>query len=70
MTETIKHKDILPKYKQVKTLAPHCPICKERLKGNNSTISPWECSCGIWESSWRTDDAEMFGTGICYNIKK
>ena len=51
-----------PTYKRVKMLMPHCPICKEQLKGNNSGISPWECSCGIWES-------DFFNTPGYYQIK-
>lgn len=37
-----------PKLKKVAELKEHCPICKERLTGNNSTIDPWKCSCGTW----------------------
>jgi hypothetical protein len=37
-----------PKLKRIKVLKEHCPVCKELLKGNNSSITPWECSCGIW----------------------
>lgn len=29
-------------------IVPFCPQCKERLKGNNSGVSPWRCSCGVW----------------------
>lgn len=65
-----KHNGILPEYKTVKVVEPHCPICKHQLMGTNSDISPWECPCGIWKSDWRTDDAEMFGAGVCYNIIK
>jgi ribosomal protein L37AE/L43A len=37
-----------PIYKQVKALAPHCPQCKRHLSGNNSSINPWPCECGVW----------------------
>ena len=39
-------------YKRVKVLMPHCPVCLEMLRGNNSGIGPYECSCGVWESDW------------------
>ena len=39
---------MLPEYKRVKVTAPHCPVCKEKLKGDNSMINPWRCLCGIW----------------------
>ena len=39
-------------YRKVSKLMPHCPICKEELRGNNSGLLPFECSCGIWESDW------------------
>ena len=42
------------KYKLVKVLVPHCPECDEELIGDNSGRSPYECSCGIWESDHRT----------------
>jgi len=41
-------KELWPKFKKVKMLMPHCPICKEILKGNNSMINPYSCSCGEW----------------------
>lgn len=44
--------DAYPKYRRVPVPMPHCPRCKEQLRGNNSMISPWECSCGVWKSSW------------------
>lgn len=37
-----------PTLKRIKVLKEHCPICKEQLTGNNSTIDPWKCSCGMW----------------------
>ena len=37
-------------YKRVKMMMPHCPECKEQLTGNNSSILPYTCSCGEWES--------------------
>lgn len=39
-----------PEYKKVKILMPHCPECKEQLKGNNSIANPWHCSCGYWDA--------------------
>ena len=39
-------------YKRIKMSMPHCPVCKEMLRGNNSHISPYTCSCGTWESDW------------------
>jgi hypothetical protein len=38
-----------PVYKRVKAIAEFCPVCKERLQGNNSYNTPWHCSCGEWE---------------------
>lgn len=40
-----------PEYKRVKVMMPHCPVCKEQLRGDNSINRPWECSCGVWESA-------------------
>lgn len=28
---------------------PHCPVCKDELKGNGSIVSPYRCSCGKWQ---------------------
>lgn len=39
-------------WKQVKELFPFCPVCGERLQGINSSVSPYSCSCGEWESNW------------------
>lgn len=47
MKKTIKTIDI-PYYKKVKVLKAHCPICNEQLKGDNSAILPYICSCGEW----------------------
>lgn len=38
-----------PNYKKVLIPMPHCTICGEMLKGNNSYVNPWRCSCGEWE---------------------
>lgn len=38
-----------PTYKRVMTMLPHCPICGEKLMGDNSIIHPWKCSCGVWK---------------------
>lgn len=40
---------IRPDYRLVKELKPHCPSCKERLRGNNSILFPYRCSCGVWK---------------------
>lgn len=39
-----------PIYKRIKLEVPHCPVCKETLRGNNSTILPWNCKCGYWKA--------------------
>ena len=39
-------------YKKVKMFMPHCPVCKEQLKGNGSISTPYKCSCGEWEGDW------------------
>lgn len=39
------------KFNHIKVLAPHCPVCKEKLGGNNSIRVLYYCSCGIWKSS-------------------
>ncbi len=49
-----------PIYKRVSIPMPHCPVCKERLGGNNSGISPYQCSCGVWESTWTIGDGLYF----------
>ena len=36
------------KYKQVKTLQPHCGDCGEQIQGNGSMVLPYTCSCGEW----------------------
>lgn len=41
-----------PKYKKVKVSLPHCPKCGERLLGNNSIVSPYHCSCGVWKNTF------------------
>jgi hypothetical protein len=43
---------LLPKYKMIKQPVPHCPLCDEKLKGNNSRIDPFRCSCGVWKQVW------------------
>jgi hypothetical protein len=52
-----------PKYVQTKVMIEHCPICNERLQGNNSIAFPWMCACGTWESEYRTTG------GFTYRIK-
>jgi len=39
-----------PFWKKEKILIPYCPVCKEILFGNNSKISPYQCSCGEWRA--------------------
>ena len=39
---------MLPEYKRVKVIAPHCPVCEKLLNGDNNMINPWRCLCGIW----------------------
>ena len=36
-------------YKQVKTIMPHCPKCKNMLGGNGSVLLPYYCECGEWK---------------------
>jgi hypothetical protein len=43
-------------YKMVKVPIPHCGKCKAQLTGNGSIISPYECSCGVWEYSWSAEE--------------
>ena len=43
-----------PDYKKIKVLAEFCPICKEQLQGNNSTVNRLRCSCGVWKSNFLT----------------
>lgn len=50
------------KYKRVKELRPHCGDCGEKLRGANSLMSPYECSCGQWENS--------FDDPFTYTLKK
>ena len=38
-----------PIYKKVKCLHPFCPQCGEAMRGNNSIVMPWRCSCGAWK---------------------
>lgn len=40
-----------PKMKRVSVWKEHCPVCKERLSGDNSITFPFKCSCGVWKSS-------------------
>lgn len=52
-------------YKRVKAVAPHCPLCNQRLSGNGSIATPYECLCGIWETEF---DNQFRPTGM-YKIK-
>lgn len=36
-------------FKKVSINKEHCPVCKEMLQGNGTTVTPWECSCGVWK---------------------
>ena len=49
-----------PIWKQVKSFAPFCPVCSERLSGNNSDVLPYTCSCGEWEYVWTGKDERSF----------
>lgn len=40
------------KWEKRKELVPTCPICKEKLSGNNSYSFPYRCKCGTWKSNW------------------
>lgn len=55
-------KPLQPIYKQVKSIAPFCPICDQRLSGNNSLVLPYMCKCGEWQ-------ADTSGLSITYKIK-
>lgn len=55
-----------PVYKRVKAIAEFCPVCDERLQGNNSAVMPWKCSCGEWEL---VNQYEFHGTPY-YQIKR
>lgn len=43
-------------YKKVMTLIPHCPVCGEKLKGNDSLSDPWHCQCGEWDTAALYED--------------
>lgn len=43
-----------PTYKRIKVDMPHCPKCGEQLKGVNSSMFPYKCSCGIWKQNYMT----------------
>lgn len=51
-------------YKRVKAVLPCCPVCKERLLGNNSIVSPYFCKCGVWKHNFFNDDP------FTYNLVK
>jgi len=56
MTIPTRHEVICTRqliYKKVKVLMPHCPFCKEQLKGNGSDFSPYTCGCGEWKGDWQ-----------------
>lgn len=46
-----KDKDMKPEYKKTTQLAPFCPKCKKKLKGDNSIAFPWNCECGEWKAN-------------------
>jgi hypothetical protein len=37
-------------YKKVKCIKEFCPKCGGQLSGNNSYVSTWRCSCGVWRA--------------------
>jgi hypothetical protein len=41
------------KWKMAKVQMPHCGECGEMFYGDNSQISPYRCSCGIWTSTYQ-----------------
>lgn len=43
---------VMPEYKRVNVFAPHCPVCKQQLSGNNSIMFPYKCECGTWDSDF------------------
>lgn len=47
-------------YKKVKLAVPHCGDCGEMLSGNGSSVTPYECICGVWEYEYSES---------CYMIK-
>lgn len=49
-----------PVYRQIKVVEPFCPMCAERLIGNNSLAHPWRCSCGEWESDWLSGSLGLY----------
>lgn len=56
-----------PVYKKVNAVAEFCPICEERLQGNNSAAFPWTCKCGEWEMQYSMG---CFERGpVTYHIK-
>jgi hypothetical protein len=50
---------MFPFFKKVKVFKPHCPVCKEMLGGDNSFISPYVCSCGVWKWTNLDDRSEF-----------
>jgi len=58
--------NLSPKYKNVKVLKPHCPVCKSQLYGNNSYVDPWKCLCGFWKFNQSTRNYEIVEE---YNVK-
>ena len=52
---------MIPRYKKVKILMPHCSVCGERLLGNNSMILPYKCSCGEWEMDYQSREYKIKG---------
>lgn len=39
-------------YRMAKRREPYCTVCNEFLWGNGSEVSPYKCSCGVYESNW------------------
>ncbi len=50
---------MIPVYKMIKLREPHCTECGEHLIGNNSMISPYRCSCGVWEYDMKNIDFKL-----------
>ena len=60
-------KRVHPKYKKISELKSFCPNCNERLRGDNTHLSPYKCSCGVWEHGMYTS---VFGHKITKDEQK
>lgn len=46
-------------YKSIKVPTAHCSICGERLFGNGSLLTPYQCKCGVWETKDWNNPSEL-----------